>query len=710
MNVACSGCGTRYAVADEKVRGRRVRIACKHCSTLIVVDGMHVAQGASGIPKGPNGHHHAIGLALSSAPCVDHPSPSKTREIPGPANRAKLGMQAASKTGTPQSVAAKTAVAGTLGTPVAAPGRAPPVNGPKPIARTTAAQPKSNVPPEQIPSQTRTLSPPARTLDRTAIAGATAPGLQAADLSQQTAARRDLGTAYRSSVKVPAIGVASSAEAEPSAPLIAARRPPRALRETIIGVAAPANSPANLDRAPTGVIVPSSAQTQDRGGMVVPDKAPNGAALGPAAPPRAARNMRQTIIGVAAPANAPNTEPVPAPGSRFVPPAGHSPEQASLEPPTLATGKVTVKPNLKRTIIGGLDAAPGSAPAPRAVGLGIPTELKWNVLIPKRGAIEMTAPDIVRAFAEGKLSRDNNVWREGLEGWQPLGQVESLRILFVRAGISLDPPPSPDPRPSPSQAPAAARTPASTDPADQLFDADDADGAEDEVTRIAASPWEVPDVGTKAAERLASSAGLPSRQHSVAPSRPAEAANEAHSLPERPSRRPDIGPRATVRGQLAAISSAPPRERQPLPQPRIPKPANAPTTARAASDTATATTRPPPSPTAAASTSTAPSVESAKTDSPEQPALALDHGRSKNSRRGWWIGSLLILGLSASLTVCYRTKQPHAAYAYLHRRGWDVAVDHMVKQTGPALHRATESYVVRPYRAVAQKLRHTLKK
>ncbi|HET7541465.1 MAG TPA: zinc-ribbon domain-containing protein [Polyangiaceae bacterium] len=39
MNVTCTGCPAKYAVPDEKVRGKKVRITCKHCGTNIIVDG-----------------------------------------------------------------------------------------------------------------------------------------------------------------------------------------------------------------------------------------------------------------------------------------------------------------------------------------------------------------------------------------------------------------------------------------------------------------------------------------------------------------------------------------------------------------------------------------------------------------------------------------------------------------------------------------------
>ena len=39
MNVACTACPAKYAVPDERVRGKRARITCKHCGTSIIVDG-----------------------------------------------------------------------------------------------------------------------------------------------------------------------------------------------------------------------------------------------------------------------------------------------------------------------------------------------------------------------------------------------------------------------------------------------------------------------------------------------------------------------------------------------------------------------------------------------------------------------------------------------------------------------------------------------
>jgi predicted Zn finger-like uncharacterized protein len=39
MNVTCPACSSKYAVPDEKVLGKKVRIRCKRCGESILVDG-----------------------------------------------------------------------------------------------------------------------------------------------------------------------------------------------------------------------------------------------------------------------------------------------------------------------------------------------------------------------------------------------------------------------------------------------------------------------------------------------------------------------------------------------------------------------------------------------------------------------------------------------------------------------------------------------
>jgi predicted Zn finger-like uncharacterized protein len=39
MNIACTACSARYGVADEKLIGKRVKITCKRCRAVLIVDG-----------------------------------------------------------------------------------------------------------------------------------------------------------------------------------------------------------------------------------------------------------------------------------------------------------------------------------------------------------------------------------------------------------------------------------------------------------------------------------------------------------------------------------------------------------------------------------------------------------------------------------------------------------------------------------------------
>lgn len=43
MKITCDSCGAKYTIADDKVRGRKVKIRCKGCASPIVVDGQQDA-------------------------------------------------------------------------------------------------------------------------------------------------------------------------------------------------------------------------------------------------------------------------------------------------------------------------------------------------------------------------------------------------------------------------------------------------------------------------------------------------------------------------------------------------------------------------------------------------------------------------------------------------------------------------------------------
>ena len=47
MKIVCDSCGTKYSIADEKVRGKVFKIRCKKCSHIIVVRGTNEAAAAA---------------------------------------------------------------------------------------------------------------------------------------------------------------------------------------------------------------------------------------------------------------------------------------------------------------------------------------------------------------------------------------------------------------------------------------------------------------------------------------------------------------------------------------------------------------------------------------------------------------------------------------------------------------------------------------
>jgi predicted Zn finger-like uncharacterized protein len=51
MNVACPACPAKYAVPDEKVRGKKARITCKRCGAAIIIDGTTLNQPSKPPPK-----------------------------------------------------------------------------------------------------------------------------------------------------------------------------------------------------------------------------------------------------------------------------------------------------------------------------------------------------------------------------------------------------------------------------------------------------------------------------------------------------------------------------------------------------------------------------------------------------------------------------------------------------------------------------------
>jgi len=83
MNVSCTSCSAKYGIPDEKVRGKKVKITCKHCGTAIVVDGTTLdAPAAAGAPAPA-----PVAVAASPAPKPAPAEPELSFDIAYPDDR-----------------------------------------------------------------------------------------------------------------------------------------------------------------------------------------------------------------------------------------------------------------------------------------------------------------------------------------------------------------------------------------------------------------------------------------------------------------------------------------------------------------------------------------------------------------------------------------------------------------------------------------------
>ncbi|GMV12124.1 MAG: hypothetical protein AMXMBFR56_03480 [Polyangiaceae bacterium] len=145
MEVSCTSCPARFAVPDDKVRGRKVRIACKRCGSPIIVDGTSLGGAAAAAP----------GPAAAPKPAAAAPKPAAA--APKPAVAAPIPAAAAP---IPAAAAPKPAAA-------AAPKPAVVAAAPKPAA-TPAPVPRPGAAPA-APRPAATAKPPAEDNDWSAL-------------------------------------------------------------------------------------------------------------------------------------------------------------------------------------------------------------------------------------------------------------------------------------------------------------------------------------------------------------------------------------------------------------------------------------------------------------------------------------------------------------------------------------------------------------
>jgi predicted Zn finger-like uncharacterized protein len=73
MKVTCQACGAKYTIADDKVRGRRVKIRCKSCGAPIVVDAQSEAPPAADAAMAPSADAAAAPTAATAATAKGEP-------------------------------------------------------------------------------------------------------------------------------------------------------------------------------------------------------------------------------------------------------------------------------------------------------------------------------------------------------------------------------------------------------------------------------------------------------------------------------------------------------------------------------------------------------------------------------------------------------------------------------------------------------------
>ncbi len=265
------------------------------------------------------------------------------------------------------------------------------------------------------------------------------------------------------------VGTLSNADRPPVAHQQAVR-PQRAIRQTIIGVAAPANAPESAPvrpvpiRRPTPIYVRSPNVTTQA--APIPPEQPTTTA------PGKVRSLRRTMLGGLdgdeSGADGPATGLPNAPKAETLPIAG---------PVTKVRSR-----DIKQTIIGGLEAPAGSAPGAdgtrkRPIPKQDTPPGTWMAILTDGKTLRITENELPRALSKNFVNADTLFWRSGMSGWLPLREVSVLKSHVNRSSVQPLPktqatgsrapnpapkaqPSQPAPVPSFSRPPIAARLPA----------------------------------------------------------------------------------------------------------------------------------------------------------------------------------------------------------------------------------------------------------
>jgi len=576
MNVACSACPAKYVIPDDKVKGRKVRIPCKHCGAAIIIDGT--------VPSG-------------------EPTPAVSKVPPGEA-----------------------AV-------VSAP-------------------------------------PPRREL------------------------RGPLATGNASAAGLP--------NKSTSVPTSGAARAQRTIRQTIIGVAAPANSPAlqppQQVRRPTPIYVRAAAPPELT--STEPQASPQ--------PSGQIRSIRRTMLG--------GLDTEGSPTADAVAPAAMVPSRPQ-------------KRDIKQTIIGGLEAAVGSAPgAGDAPIRPVPRQETppgiWLAALPDGKTLKVAERDLPRAVKKAYVSMETPLWRSGMSEWLRLDQIPELLSLLNKSATqpqgatnqpqaplppktespaaTPDRPASPTAR-LPSLEPKRPTTRPSAAPGGQVQPtapkalpvpfASSATNRQPIVSRVSAPPVPVAKVPSLSPSKAVGSGFSESKPQvsrgpasvSARSSSPTLELVELHDDEEIAdvisAHKLDTESEANEMRGLEKLAASKPPSLEPKASVSVTSQGNSSRAVVAAAPKPAQTFNPPRKSVELADGLTTPAVVAGSPSLLNSTTARATLPATSRRKRGLAPAIVLVLLLlAASLVASYVTRQPRSLYGYMRERGWEQSIDKMVRK------------------------------
>ena len=606
MNVVCGACPAKYSIPDDKVRGRKVRIPCKHCGAAIIIDGTALQSDSA-----------AVANKSQSLPAKPHKlSPS----LPNTA-----GVRADASPRTTRGV-------------------------------------QADASPRTTPGVRADASP------------RTTPGVRA-DASPRTTP-------------------AAQTNSGPMAP-VQAVRPQRAIRQTIIGVAAPANSPEASPERPAQIRRPTPIYV----------RAPGAELLDVAQAPKTTnasgqmRSLRSTMVGG-----------LDGEGEREG--SGSAAGEPGI-PQAVGAAARLPKRTIKQTNIGGLEAPEGSAPGaserqtqPRLAQDAPPGN--WLAALPDGKTLRLSEKDLQRAVTKGFVNMSTLFWQSGMQDWMPLEQIPDLVAQLNAASRqpalgrpTTSKPPSPATaatgRPKPSSAKVqpvrAAPRPLAQPAATPRAGIPRASVPVTSTSKLTASV--VPRPGSTAPNMTGApvfAATLPKvtrgpESLSVRSSSPSlelvelDADDEIASIiADQDSNAEQASKGMHELERLAAASHAAPRPQQasPLPRTVVSRSITAPLGSLVPSSIQSGSVEG----SNAIGAAQNPRADAAGALASIDMAKSLDEpvSRPRRKRSKIRVSLLVVLLVLACIIASYVTRQPRPLYSVLHARGWDQTIDRSVQK------------------------------